>query len=306
MQLTVIIPTHNRSHKLKKCLQALSKQTITKNAFEVIIVDDGSQPNHRQTIRKFPSLFPIPLKILSPKNKGQGQARNLGIQHAKGKIIVLIGDDIIVNPDFLKTHLTAHQKYPAENVACLGKILWDPKIKSTPLMQWLTDGSSILGRFGGHQFAYEKLNNQHWADYNFFYTSNLSLKKTLLQKHPFAPEFDRYGWEDIELGYRLTQKARLKIYYQPKALGYHDHLINPTDFAKRMRAIGAATHIIHAKYPELKKKPSLLKKIIFHLLSLPPTLFFFKILSYLTPKFGRNYYYYALSKKYFLQGLKKQ
>ena len=303
MQISVIIPTYNRPLKLKKCLQALAHQTLSQDEFEVIVIDDGSFSENRQILKNLTNHGIQNFSLLEQSNQGQGPTRNHGVEHAQGSIIILIGDDIICSPTFLEKHLAVHQKHPKLNVAGLGKIKWEPNLELTPLMQWLTHGSSILGRYGGHQFAYEKLSHRKWADYNFFYTSNISLKKELLEKYPFDPAFARYGWEDIELGYRLTQKAGLKIYYEPEALVYHNHLITLEDFEKRMRAIGAASHIIHQKYPELNKVPSPLKRFIFKLLSHKITLGFFKLIQKIAPKFGRNYHFYALSKKYYLEGL---
>jgi GT2 family glycosyltransferase len=170
-------------------------------------------------------------------------------------------------------------------------------------MNWLTNGSSVMGKFGGHQFAYEKLKGKIEADYNFFYTSNISLKKTLLEKFPFDPEFSKYGWEDIELGYRLHKRVGLKLYYNAQAIGYHDHAMTEDSLAGRMRAIGASAHVFHKKYPELQKVPALKKQFAFWLLSNRFSIFILKFLRNLSQGKWTALYYYALSKKYFLEGL---
>jgi GT2 family glycosyltransferase len=118
-----------------------------------------------------------------------------------------------------------------------------------------------------------------------------------LKKHPFDSRFSSYGWEDIELGYRLTKKEGLNIYYNPRAVGYHFHPMNEKSLAGRMRMIGKSAHLIHKKYPELKKVPDFKKKLIFKLISNPLAIKIFKKFNW------RTLYYYALSKKYFLEGL---
>ena len=165
-------------------------------------------------------------------------------------------------------------------------------------MSWLTNGSSVFGKFGGHQFAYEKLEGKDEADYNFFYTSNISLKRSLLDKYPFDPSFSGYGWEDIELGYRLFLREGLRLYYNPLAAGYHDHLMTEASLANRMRNIGKSAWVFHKRYPELGKVPSVFKKLVFQIFAFAPVILFFKLVN-------RNFYYYALSKKYFLEGLKE-
>lgn len=304
MLISVIIPTYNRKRVLGDCLRALLRQTLPFDKFEVIVVDDGSRDETKMTVKSFIKNG-FNLKYFRQENQGQGVARNTGVALAVGQIIVLIGDDIIVRSDFLEEHLRMHLRYSGENEAVLGFTTWHPKLTLTHYMRWLTNGSSIFGKFGGHQFAYEKLINQTEADYNFFYTSNLSLKKSLLEKYPFDPSFSGYGWEDIELGYRLFKRVGLKIYYNPKAIGYHDHIMTEEGMASRMRSIGSSAHIIHRKYPELHKVPPIWKKFFFQLLSSGLFIFLFKGLRNLTQGKCSSMYYYALSKKYFLEGLKE-
>jgi glycosyltransferase involved in cell wall biosynthesis len=295
MVLSVVIPTFNRAEILRDCLEALLRQDLPADDFEIIVIDDGSRDETRQVLGQFSSKHNN-IRFFHQKNQGQGIARNLGIQNAHGNIIVLIGDDIIVKENFLSEHLRYHLRHEAENEAVLGLTLWHPKLHVTPFMAWLTNGSSILGRFGGHQFAYEKLEGGKEPDYNFFYTSNISLKRSLLDKYPFDPSFSGYGWEDIELGYRLHLREGLRLYYNPEAIGYHDHMMTEASLADRMRNIGKSAWVFHKRYPELKKVPGVFKKTVFRLLSLS---FFIRIFKHL----NHNFYYYALSKKYFLEGL---
>lgn len=304
MLISVIIPTYNRKRVLGECLGALLRQTLLFDKYEVIVVDDGSRDETKTTVKSF-IRNGFNLKYIRQENQGQGVARNTGVTLAIGKIVVLIGDDIVVRSDFLEEHLRMHLRHSGENEAVLGFTTWHPKLTLTYYMQWLTNGSSILGKFGGHQFAYEKLNGKEEADYNFFYTSNISLKKSLLEKYPFDPSFSGYGWEDIELGYRLFKRVGLKIYYNSKAIGYHDHVMTEEGMAGRMRSIGSSAHIIHKKYPELNKVPPFWKKIVFRLLSSSLCIFLFKVIRNLTQGRFSSLYYYALSKKYFLEGLKE-
>ena len=298
MHLTVIIPTCNRSEILRECLEALEKQTLEKKNFEIIVADDGSKDDTRKVVEYFEKKSDLQLSYFFQENQGQGIARNNAIKKAKGDIIVFIGDDIIVTPDFLHEHLRYHLRKSRENNAVLGFTDWHPKLKLTRFMRWLTNGSSIFGRFGGHQFAYEKLEGKEEADFNFFYTSNISLKRSLIEKYPFDPSFSGYGWEDIELGYRLYKRENLRLYYNPKAIGYHDHMMSEESLAGRMRAIGRSAWIFHRKYPELKKVPDGLKLFIFQMLSNDFLIRIFRFLS-------KDFYYYALSKKYFLEGLER-
>ncbi|MFC1647637.1 glycosyltransferase family 2 protein [Patescibacteria group bacterium] len=305
MQVSIVIPTYNRAESLKECLKKLKDQEFIKDEYEIVIVDDGSTDSTSEVVENAQKKSPIQINYLYQKNQGQGIARNYGLKHAAGKILIFIGDDILVRPDFISEHLKIHRKHPSENEAVLGFVGWDPRLEITPFMYWLTNGSSIFGKFGGHQFAFEKLEGKKTADYNFFYTSNLSVKRSLLIKNPFDSRFSSYGWEDIELGYRLTKKVGLKLYYNPHAIGYHNHPMDESSLEGRMRNIGKSAHLIHEKYPELKKVPSNFKKFIFGVLASPISIFLLKKIREISNDRYAALYYYALSKKYFLKGLKE-
>lgn len=298
MRFSVVIPTYNRSEKLRECLGALAAQNFEKKEYEVVVVDDGSQDETQELLKKIEKKFPVPLRILTQNNSGQGVARNRGIDEARGELILFLGDDIMAPPELLREHNRMHQWHPQENAAVLGFVTWHPKLEISPLMRFMERGGAILGRFGGHQFAYDLLTGKQRADHRFFYTANISLKKTLLQRHKFDPWFSGYGWEDIELGYRLEKQEQLELYYVPQASAYHDHAMNFHQWADRMRAIGRASRAIHKKYPELGTFPSQSKQRVFRMLSHPWSLACFKHLH-------QNLYFYGLSKKYFLEGLKE-
>lgn len=298
MRFSIVIPTFNRSKKLRNCLTALFAQEYDKAEYEILVIDDGSQDDTQEALKRLAKKSAVPLRTFVQANSGQGVARNRGIEEACGEIILFLGDDIAAAPDLLREHDRVHLRHPEENAAVLGFITWHPKLSISPLMRFMERGGAIFGRFGGHQFAYDLLIGKTKADARFFYTSNISLKRSLLLNFKFDPWFSGYGWEDIELGYRLEKQADLALYYAPQAVAHHDHMMTEQDFVNRMKAIGQSSVRFHQKYPEFNRIPSRRKALIFRILSSPASLALIKPLS-------RNLYYYALSKKYFLEGLKK-
>lgn len=296
MKISVVIPTHNRQKILTQCLQALFEQDLKKSEYEIIVVDDGSSDETEDLLKKMQEKSPVDFSFYRQKNSGQGVARNCGIAQARGEIILLIGDDIIATHQLLREHLCMHERHPEESAAVLGFITWHPKLSITPLMKFMERGGAIFGRFGGHQFAFDLLEGKEHADYRFFYTSNISLKRSVLVQHKFDPWFSGYGFEDIELGYRLTQKMGLNIYYEPMAIAYHDHPMNTNQFEQRMKDIGRSVASISKKYPELALAPSARKIGVFKFLGNAFVLRLIKLL-------WQNLYFYALSKKYFMEGL---
>ncbi len=252
--LSVIIPSYNRAEKLDRCLNALYTQSLAKEAYEVWVVDDGSKDNTSEILDQWKATWPN-LNTLKQNNQGQSAARKNALHHAKGQIILFIGDDIYGTKNFLKEHTDFHLNHPEESHAALGLTEWYPQAEINPYMQWLTHG--------GPQFAYHKLKAHEHASFWFFYTSNISLKKSLLEKESFDTNFKGYGWEDIELGYRLEKHHNLKLFFTPEALAYHEHHLEETELEKKMFAIGKNGYVFEAKHPELKVLPHGLKKWIF-------------------------------------------
>ncbi len=274
-------------------MERLFKQNLSRESFEVIVVDDGSVDKTRDVLNGFEkesNFFHF-----RQKNQGQGNARNLALKHARGQIVLFIGDDIYAENDFVKAHIDFHFDYPEENTACLGGIEWFPGNETNDFMTWLTHG--------GPQFAYYKLKDGQEVDFRYFYTSNISLKISLLKEERFDPDFKSYGWEDIELGYRLCKKFMLKIIYKQKILAYHDHIINEESLKKRMLSVGTSAKLFEKKQNEVRVVPKGLKLIILKLISFSPIIFILYIVKRIFP-FAKKYYWYALSKRYFILGLK--
>ncbi len=271
MELTIIIPTYNRKEILEKTLESIEQQNYPKDKFEVLVVDDGSTDSTEEIKnRKFKFKF----TYLKQENQGPGIARNKGIKLAKGKKIAFIGDDIILTENWIREHL----KFPNT----LGLTLWHKYLKINKFMRYLAPN--------GPQFNYGLIKNKEDAGYGFFFTSNISLERTWLEKDNFDENFSGWGYEDIELGYRL-QKKGLKLHYNPNALAYHYHEYNnPEEFLKKQ--INAAKMALYfvKKHPELKEELITKNKLKLYYW---PLLIFTQIFN-ITPlywKLKRRYYF---------------
>ncbi|MES9963124.1 MAG: glycosyltransferase family A protein [Candidatus Sedimenticola sp. 20ELBAFRAG] len=87
MQISAVIPTHNRATVLERALASVLTQTHP--AMEVIVVDDGSEDRTRELLtQKFPSV-----RYLHQPNQGVSSARNLGIANARGDWIAFLDSD---------------------------------------------------------------------------------------------------------------------------------------------------------------------------------------------------------------------
>ncbi|HIJ59283.1 MAG TPA: glycosyltransferase [Nitrospirae bacterium] len=243
--ISVIMPTYNRVNELIRTLKALEEQTLSKNFFEVIIVDDGSKDDTAERVKDFMTSTMLDIKYYRQDNSGPATARNLGIKKSKRDLIVFLGDDTTPASDFLKIHFETHlHKNTDSKIAVLGYTGWPEGYKITPFLRYINGY--------GAQFGYELIQDGEFVNFSLFYTSNISLPKALLNRldYNFDEQFSIAGWEDTDIGYRLQQKG-MNIFYNEKAKTQHFHKINILTFCKRQFKIGNFSKIMYSKHPEL-------------------------------------------------------
>lgn len=103
--VSVVIPCYNNSSVIKRCMESVLNQTY--DNIEVIVVDDGSTDSPESELSKFSDKRLRPIVRLS--HAGVSNARNIGIDKAKGKYIIFIDADDWVEPNhilYLKNALT--------------------------------------------------------------------------------------------------------------------------------------------------------------------------------------------------------
>jgi len=94
MQLTVIIPVYNEKSTI---LEIVDRVLATGLAFEILIIDDGSQDGTREVLRQFEGSDIVSV-ILHSKNMGKGAAVQTGIQQASGDVLLIQDADLEYDP----------------------------------------------------------------------------------------------------------------------------------------------------------------------------------------------------------------
>ena len=98
--VSVIIPTFNRPALLAQAVRSVLDQTS--RALEIIIIDNGSNPEHLNELSRIENSYDSTNLVRLQSNKGPGYARNIGIEKSKGDWILFLDDDDILAPDFLE------------------------------------------------------------------------------------------------------------------------------------------------------------------------------------------------------------
>jgi len=241
-QISVVLTTYNRPELLEKTFTGFANQTAAREDFEVIVVDDGSEPPVKEIVEKFSDR--INTVYLYQENGGLAAARNNGIRAVKGRIVLFSDDDDIPGPELIAEHLRSHQENPDERIAVLGHLDWHKDLEVTPLMHYVT-------HVGGEYFGYDKMQDGQFYDVWKWWGGLVSAKRSLLTslKGPFDSKL-HWGYEDIELACRLLPKD-VKIFYNGKAESF---VLVPVDFegfCRRRYRQGRALYRMACAHPEL-------------------------------------------------------
>lgn len=199
--VTVQICTYNRRALLGRVMQALFAQDLDPALYEIVLVDDGSSDGtYEDVIRSLQP--PCALHVVRQKNAGLARGRNVGIARARGEIIMFMDDDVLATPGLLSAHVRFHQQRP--RAICRGGVINVASFDSLPPARY------------------------SWRNYSgaYFWTTNVSAPLALVREAGgFDERFSEYGWEDLELGYRLRRmgvpsilaRDALVFHYKPPA-----------------------------------------------------------------------------------------
>ncbi|UTH73169.1 glycosyltransferase [Chromobacterium sp. IIBBL 290-4] len=256
--ISVVIPTYNRSDLLRHTLSALSRQTLPKEAFEVVVVDDGGSDDSQAVVESFREQLDIKYFWQEDKGFRAGKARNIGTAIAEAPYIVYIDTGVLLARRALETHLTRHQEaeYPTVMVGYVYGFEVDPALDSQ-MSQWLDPDDAdatiakleTLGARDVRQSQYDELgeNITHWpAPFDIFWTCHVSAERNeLLKAGLFDETFNTWGGEDVDLGVRLFQNNNLFMLDKAACSFHWPH---PKEVDNQRASSERAALRIHRKY----------------------------------------------------------
>ncbi len=246
---SIVIPAFNNDSYLPIVLDHLAKQKLPADQWEAIIVDDGSDrslvPLVREWSQSQPSVNIRALRCGRKFSDGRldqsyraGRARNCGVQQASGKYLLFLDSDILVSENLLNelsSQLVSH------DVVQLTRQM--VRAKPVAELNFSSISSSDLYSESTYWESFKRAVN--WADLKNYwkYTCTYGLAISREDFHlmgQFKARFTTYGFEDVDLGYRLSQMGRR--FLLSKSNAYHMYP-KPTvhschfDYRKRQQAL---------------------------------------------------------------------
>jgi glycosyltransferase involved in cell wall biosynthesis len=234
MKISVVIGTYNQKDSLKLVLESFFRQGLPPDIYEIVVVDSSSTDGTDKMIGSLK--LNCPLNYIRQQNLGKSAARNRGVKEARGEIIFFTDADMIADPNLLNRHVETHQSH--NDVAVEGITF---NLKKQLAIEDLNPKHPDV-----EPYIKQKLKPFSKIKWAYFLSGNLSIQKnTFIEAGGFDENFSAYGWEDIELGYRLR---KLPLIYNPQAINYHYHFVTNEDMLKRKYNMGRSAAYFFQKH----------------------------------------------------------
>lgn len=213
MKVSIIIPNFNGKRLLKENLPKVLKacQYYSKKDWEIIVVDDASTDESALFVKK---RYPKIRLVVHQKNQQFAISCNDGVKVARGRIVVLLNNDVVPEKDFLKPILESFTDGKVFSVGCKEKSFENGRVVFSGRAQ---------GEFRKGFLIHWRAGNQNKKDTLWTTSGSAAYRKSLwLKLGGLDPLFRPAYGEDIDLSYRAL-KADYKILFEPKSCVFHQH-----------------------------------------------------------------------------------
>jgi glycosyltransferase involved in cell wall biosynthesis len=199
--ISIIIPTRNVKTTLKRCLNAIFKQSYPKSKFEVIIVNNGLTDDALEIKKDFPQI-----KYVHEKKQGIPFTYNAGLAVAKGSVIIYTNDDCIVDGKWMESLVSGFFKVP--KVIGVGGPVYPFNVNGLS-KKFLSNLSLLLATYDeGERMKYTECLN----------TGNCAFRREIFEKFRFDENLRRgvdssFCKDLVRAGYRLLYLPQAKVYH---------------------------------------------------------------------------------------------
>jgi glucosyl-dolichyl phosphate glucuronosyltransferase len=251
--ISAIICTRDRSAYLARCLKALSRQTLSPQRFEVIVVDNGSSDDTGGVAASF-CRHHGNFRCIREERPGLAIARNAGIAISAADIVAFTDDDAEPEPSWLERTLARFREHPDEVAIVGGDVI---PVFEAERPEWLTD-ELLRPLSAGLKWSTEPrfLRGGEWL-----VEVNAAYKKRVLQQIGGFPEHLGRVGELLLSGEggidRVIRRAGFKLFYDPVILVRHNipaARLTRTWFRRRSFWQGVSLNLLHRYVEETTRR----------------------------------------------------
>ena len=260
LPVSVIVPSYKTPPEtLERTLAALERQTYPRDLFEIVIVDDGSDP-----LVERPPASPIDVKVVRQERRGFGiaRARNTGARAATHPILLFLDSDMLPEAGWMAAHARWHHAVADALTAGFTAYVAMNGIDATTIRQRPGSLNDLFtGRavdppwVEGHMIRTNDLTSRDDDPFWGMGGNNFGIGKNFYHLVGGSDEsFARWGMEDTELAYRVYARGGL-IVPTREAFAWHQgrkRTVGPDTESKRRSLrlqYGKASHLVaHRDY----------------------------------------------------------
>jgi glycosyltransferase involved in cell wall biosynthesis len=224
-RVSVIVPAYNAEQVIEQCLKGLERQTAPRESFEVLVVDDGSKDRTRDLAEAFGA------RVLTQANRGAGAARNLGVQSARGEIVLFTDADCEPDPGWVQAMLVPFSDDAIVGVSGVKK----------------THQTSIWAQFVQAEFdyRYDRISAHPRTDFVDSAAAGYR-RQAFLEYGGFDPTLKEA--EDVEFSFRLAERGCSLVLVR-NAIVYHKHPESLGVYLRRKFDYARWRAVVYARYP---------------------------------------------------------
>jgi len=231
---SIVIPTRDRPDQLERCLRSLTRLETPRAGFEVIVVDDGSDPPVAPVVERFESELDV-VCVRQAESRGPAAARNSGAARARGMLLAFTDDDCIATPGWLEELVEALDGSRGDESVMVGG-----RIENALVENAFSDASQLLIDYLYHWEHEPEGGREGDQDDAFFCSNNLAVRRDAFRAlEGFDETFPQAAGEDRELCDRWV-RAGGRLAYQPAAVVRHAHRLGPVGFWRQHFRYGRA------------------------------------------------------------------
>lgn len=228
---SVVIPVYNGQETLADCLRALEAQTLPRDRYEIIVIDDGSTDASASIAEQFG------VRLLRQENLRESAARNAGTRAAQGEWVAFTDADCVPTRTWLASLQQAVEQNREDRLVlgAAGPIFGYASRSPAARFVDLTRGLDTEGHLKHPVFPYAPLGNAMYR------------REALIQVGGPDERFNHYPGPDLHD--RLLKSYGGDFYFEPRAVVFHYHRSTWKAFWRQQYGygLGYAQFLIHRR-----------------------------------------------------------